>query len=334
MAAGLTWNSVRTITARTEASRLARARRGSRPAHPAGSRRRGESSPIPAPRSPSAPRSSGRSSTCRPAENAAVRKGDLLVELRADEVKASLREAHFRLIEAEAGLRLLRARFQLDRIFPSPAGKAPQAADHRDDEQAAAVARRDAAKAAVERLEAEAVKYRITAPIDGVVISRHVDPGETVTPGSALVTIVDLSRLRVEAEVDEFDIAGITLSAKATITAEGYSGRRLAGPGRRDPRRRRRPPDPSRGSRPARRYRVLRVKVAFREPNPLKLGQHVEVEIARGRTSRDSQPITVRPAATARTSSSHAGKSFSRRYSCRVDDGIRTRDIQIHNLVP
>ena len=62
-----------------------------------------------------------------------------------------------------------------------------------------------------------------------MVIARHVDPGETVTAGSPLVTIVDLSRLRVEAEVDEFDIAGIALAAKATITAEGYPGRRWRG---------------------------------------------------------------------------------------------------------
>ena len=54
-----------------------------------------------------------------------MRKGDLLVELRSDDVKASLREAHFRLIEAETGLRLLRARFQLDRIFPSPTDGRP-----------------------------------------------------------------------------------------------------------------------------------------------------------------------------------------------------------------
>ena len=94
---------------------------------------------------------------------------------------------------------------------------------------AAAVARRDAAKAAVDRLEAEAAKYRIVAPIDGVVISRHADPGETVNAALPLVTIVDLTRLRVEAEVDEFDIPRIALSAKATITAEGYSGRRWRG---------------------------------------------------------------------------------------------------------
>ena len=155
-------------------------------------------------------------------EKAAVRKGDLLVELRADDVRASLREAHFRLIEAEAGLRFCEPAPSWTESSPAPTGKAPQAADHRAEEHAAAVARRDAAKAAVDRLEAEAAKYRITAPIDGVVIARHVDPGETVTPGSPLVTIVDLSRLRVEAEVDEFDIAGVALSAQSD-----HHGRRI-----------------------------------------------------------------------------------------------------------
>lgn len=215
-------------------------------------------------------------------ENEVVRKGDLLAELRADDVKASLREAHFRLIEAETGLRLLRARFQLDRIFPSTSVNAPRTADNRAEEEAAAAARRDAAKATVERLEAEAVKYRILSPIGGVVIFRHVDPGETVTPGSPLVTIADLNRLRIEAEVDEFDIAGISLTAKATITAEGYSGRRWDGRIEEVPlavvSRQVRPDDPGR---PAD-TRVLHVKVAFREANPLKLGQHVEVEIVRG----------------------------------------------------
>ena len=215
-------------------------------------------------------------------ENSVVRKGDLLVELRADDVRASLREAHFRLIEAETGLRLLRARFQLDRIFPSTAVNGPRATDHRADEEAAAAARRDAAKATVERLEAEAGKYRILAPIGGVVIFRHVDPGETVTPGCSLVTIVDLTRLRVEAEVDEFDIGGVTLAAKATISAEGYPGRRWEGQVEEIPLavvgRQTRPDDPGR---PAD-TRVLNVKVAFREPNPLKLGQHVEIEIIKG----------------------------------------------------
>ena len=284
VAAGLTWNSVRKITAQTEAVRGVEFSGAT--FHPSDRiSAEGRVVAYPGAEVTVGTEVMGTIVNMPALENAAVRKGDLLVELRADDVKASLREAHFRLIEAEAGLRLLRARSQLDRIFPSPTAKAPQAADLRAEEQAAAVARRDAAKATVERLEAEAARYRITAPIAGMVVFRHVDPGETITPGSPLVTIVDLSRLRVEAEVDEFDISAIALSAKATITAEGYSDVGWRSQVEEVPdavvARQTRPDDPGR---PAD-TRVLRVKVAFREPNALKLGQHVEVEIAkRGKT--------------------------------------------------
>ena len=159
-------------------------------------------------------------------ENVAVHKGDLLVELRADEVRASLREAHSRLTEAEVGLRLERARAGLDRILPIPRGQSPEA---RRESLTLAGARLDEARAAVDRLEAEVAKYRILAPIDGVVVARHADAGETVSPAAPLVTIVDLTRLRVEAEVDEFDIPRITPGSPATITAEGYRGRRWSG---------------------------------------------------------------------------------------------------------
>ena len=268
-------------------------------------------------------------------ENAAVRKGDLLVELRADDVKASLREAHFSADRGRGGPSLPAGPLPVGPNLPLPDRQAAARRTIERDEEAAAVARRDAAKATVERLEAEAVKYRITAPIDGVVISRHVDPGETVTPGSALVTIVDLSRLRVEAEVDEFDIAGVTLAAKATITAEGYSGRRWRGQVEEIPDavvgRQTRPEDPGR---PAD-TRVLRVKVAFREPNPLKLGQHVEVEIAERRAETvTADTITCHRPRNSLTASGHAEDSHPAGEFCRVDDGIRTRDTQIHNLVP
>ncbi|MGP0070298.1 MAG: efflux RND transporter periplasmic adaptor subunit [Isosphaeraceae bacterium] len=211
-------------------------------------------------------------------ENASVRKGDLLVEFRADEVRASLREAHARLTEAAVGLRLEQARSGLDRVLPRLAGpsQTPQAIR---DNLAAATARRDAARADVDRLEAEAAKYRILAPIDGVVVARQADPGETVSPGAPLLTIVDLTRVRVEAEVDEFDIPRITPRAGATITAEGYRGRRWRGEVEEVAAvvvaRQTRPADPGR---PAD-TRVLLVKVRFEEPNPLKLGQRVEVEI-------------------------------------------------------
>jgi RND family efflux transporter MFP subunit len=213
-------------------------------------------------------------------EKTTVRKGDLLVELRADEVRASLREAHHRLTEAEVGLRLEQARARLDRILPLVTGKEPQPPDTRREFLTAALARRDAARAAVEKLEAELARYRIIAPIDGVVVARFVDPGETVSPATPLLTIVDLTRLRVEAEVDEFDIPLVATRARAMIRAEGYPPRRWRGEVEEIAdsvvARPTRPQDPGR---PAD-TRVLLVRVAIREPSSLKLGQRVDVEIA------------------------------------------------------
>jgi HlyD family secretion protein len=219
-------------------------------------------------------------------EKMAVRKGDLLAQLRDDEVRASLREAQSRLIDAEVGLRLERARSGLERIVPAITGRQPAAAPApapapRRDTVIAAEARRDAARAAVDRLVAEAARYRILAPIDGVIIARHADAGETIAPAAPLVTIADLTRLRVEAEVDEFDIPHIAPNAAATISAEGYTG--LVWRGRVEEiadavvPRRTRPEDPGR---PAD-TRVLLVRIAFLDKTPLKLGQRVEVEITR-----------------------------------------------------
>ena len=212
-------------------------------------------------------------------EKASVRKGDLLVELRSEDLKAALREAHHRLTEVEVALRLEQVRSGLDRILPIVGGKDPRPPDVRSESISAATARRDAAKAAIDRLEAESAKYRIVAPIAGVITERHAEPGETVSAAAPLLTIVDLSRLRVEAEVDEFDIEAVTLGAPATITAEGYPARRFRGeveeiadvvaP------RHLRPEDPGRPSD----TRVLSVKIAFRDPCTLKLGQRVEIAI-------------------------------------------------------
>jgi HlyD family secretion protein len=212
-------------------------------------------------------------------EKTIVKKGDLLAELRSEDVKATLREAHHRLTEVEVALRLEQVRSRLDRILPLVTAREPQPPDARRDALSAATARRDAAKATIDRLEAELAKYRIVAPIDGVIIECHVEPGETVNAASPLLTIVNLSRLRVEAEVDEFDIESVAAGAVATITAEGYPPRHFRAeveeiadvvvP------RRLRPDDPGRSSD----TRVLRVKVAFREPCTLKLGQRVEIAI-------------------------------------------------------
>lgn len=73
----------------------------------------------------------------------------------------------------------------------------------------------------------------IRAPIDGVVISRNVDPGQTVA--SMLQTPIlfsvaaDLRKMRVVAAVDEADIGEIVVGQKATFTVNAYPDRVFQG---------------------------------------------------------------------------------------------------------
>ena len=210
-----------------------------------------------------------------------VRRGQVLVELRADDLRASLAEARARVAEADADIRLATAEVERARKLLSAAVGTPREVDRAERDLDAANARRETAVASVARIQAELAKTRVVSPIDGVVLSREVHPGETIEAGRSLLRVADLTRTRVEAEVDEFDAAAIAEGARVTVTAEGYdrswparveeipdavSGRRL------------KPDDPGRPTD----TRVLLVKIAFDQPTPLKLGQRVEVEIATG----------------------------------------------------
>lgn len=213
------------------------------------------------------------------AEKQHVRKGQVVAELRADDLRAQLAEAAARVVESEAEIRLAEA--ERDRAESLYAQKVDTASrrDKAVRDLEVSNARRTTALAAVTRLEAEIAKRRIVAPIDGVVIVRHVDAGEAIEARAGIVTIADLSRVRIEAEVDEFDAGKLLVGSTVAIAAEGYGGRRWRGTVEEIPDsvqgRRLKPQDPGK---PAD-TRVLLVKIRLDEPTPLKLGQRVEVEI-------------------------------------------------------
>jgi HlyD family secretion protein len=73
----------------------------------------------------------------------------------------------------------------------------------------------------------------ITAPIDGVVIQRSVDVGQTVAASLSSPTLFsivgDLTKMRVNAAVDESDIAKVAAGQRVDVTVDAYPGRRFAG---------------------------------------------------------------------------------------------------------
>ncbi|HEX4952792.1 MAG TPA: efflux RND transporter periplasmic adaptor subunit [Thermoanaerobaculia bacterium] len=212
-------------------------------------------------------------------EKMEVKQGQLLAELRSDDVAAELAEARARVAETEADLRLYETEVARAERLAADGVIAQQRADVARRDRDAALARRETAVAAVARLTAVLAKSRILAPISGLVTSRLVDAGETVEAGEELLTIADLRRTRVEAEVDEYDAGRMALGLSVEVSAEGFPGQTWRGVIEEIPdgvtSRRIKPQDPGRPQD----TRVLLVKVALAEPTPLRLGQRVEVEI-------------------------------------------------------
>ena len=212
-----------------------------------------------------------------------VRKGQVLAEIESDELRAALAEARGRVGEAEAEARLTELNRDRRRQLLAERIVSAHDADEADRDLDRAQARMAAARAELARDEAQLRKSRIVAPLSGTVTARHVDAGETVETGDAVVTVADLGRLRVDGEADEADAGSLAVGSAASITADGYPGQ--AWRGRVEEvadsvtLRKLKPQDPSRPTD----TRILAVKVAFEEPSPLRLGTTVELKIRAAR---------------------------------------------------
>ncbi len=212
-------------------------------------------------------------------EEQQVHRGDVIAEIAAEEARAAVAEARARIAEADADTALFMTEQRRSTSLVQSGSLPRQTLDRITHDLDAARARRAVGEATLERLGALLAKTVIRAPISGTVTVRSVQPGETVIPGTPLVTIADLRRRRIEAEVDEYDAGKVRIGTPVTITAEGYGGRRWQGSTETVPAivvsRRLKPDDPGRPSD----TRVLLVKVTLPPDAPLKLGQRVEVTI-------------------------------------------------------
>jgi multidrug resistance efflux pump len=88
------------------------------------------------------------------------------------------------------------------------------------------------AEAALELARIELTYATVRSPIAGVIASVSTQEGETVSSGMSaptFVTVIDLSRLQVEAYVDEVDIGRIRPGLRASFTVDTYPDRTFAG---------------------------------------------------------------------------------------------------------
>ena len=209
-----------------------------------------------------------------------VRKGQILAEIDASDLVASLDEARARLEEATAERHL--AQLNADRKVKLFAEGVLPAFDRdaasRDLE--ITQARIETAAASIRRLEATIAKTRMIAPISGTVTSRLVNAGQMVDRGDPAFSVADLDRLRVEGEAHEADADRVRIGAEVEIRADGFPGQSFRGRVEEIPGsvtlRRIKPQDPARPTD----VRVLALKVAFEGRTPLKLGSTVDLVVS------------------------------------------------------
>lgn len=168
----------------------------------------------------------------------AVKKDQVVVLLDDAEQKARVAETEGRL--ASTRVALARAELSYKRVQELAARDVTS--KEAQDEARLAV---DAAKAVITEIEGQlslAKTYLdwtvIRSPIDGVVLEKLAEPGELVTPQSfggargpstAVLAVADLQDLQVEIDVNETDLAKITLGQRCQVSPEAYPDKHYEG---------------------------------------------------------------------------------------------------------
>ena len=80
------------------------------------------------------------------------------------------------------------------------------------------------AQANLSLLDAQMKKLTIYAPMDGVVLTRNVDPGEFVQPGAAAITMANLNELTITVYVPEDRYGEIHLGQTVDVTVDSFPG--------------------------------------------------------------------------------------------------------------
>jgi HlyD family secretion protein len=177
--------------------------------------------------------------------NSPVKVGQVLAELDTDKLKATLNSSRARLasakakvLDAEATLSEKRLVYERKRTLATSRVSSQQdldtakaAYDRADAGVESAKADVGVAEADVELNETNLLKSRIVSPINGVVLKRNVDPGQTVASSlqaPVLFTIAeDLTQMEVQVDVDEADVGKVKEGQLGTFSVDAHPDRKF-----------------------------------------------------------------------------------------------------------
>lgn len=99
----------------------------------------------------------------------------------------------------------------------------------RSETKAQAAAKVQQAQAALRLAEVRLAYATLTAPFDGVILSKNIEPGEYVAPGTPVVTLGDLRRLWLRAYIEAEDLDKVKYGQEARVTTSTYPAKVFRG---------------------------------------------------------------------------------------------------------
>ena len=165
--------------------------------------------------------------------NSKVKKGQVIAELDKSKLQSTLNQAEIALHSAEIDYQYKANTYQ--RILALSQSNSASAVDLEQAEY-----NMNATKYALERSQNDVAQAKlnlsyatIKSPIDGVVLKRAVDVGQTVAASMSTPTLFviakDLKQMKVMADVDEADIGSVKKGQKVTFTVDAFQNETFTG---------------------------------------------------------------------------------------------------------
>ena len=190
-----------------------------------------------------APRTGGRLLSVSVQLGDPVRRGQQIAKVEDREIveqvnqaEASMNVSRATIRQREADLKVAELNFDRSKNLFSRQLLAKQALDDAESRYLAAVAQLDLSKAQQSQNEArlQELKFNlnntiITSPVDGFIGKRNVDAGAMVNTNTAIVSVVDISRLKLVVNVVEKDLRNVTAGDVGIVEVDAYPGEKFNG---------------------------------------------------------------------------------------------------------
>ncbi|NWG87947.1 MAG: efflux RND transporter periplasmic adaptor subunit [Hydrogenophilaceae bacterium] len=161
--------------------------------------------------------------------NSVVKKDQVLAELDPALIEAQLRQDQANLANAEAGLGLARAKDKRTRELFQQKFVSQDAVDQARQQLDSALAQVDLARAQVARSRTNLGYTVIRSPVDGVVVARNIDVGQTVAASFQTPTLFqiagDLKAMQIDTSVAEADIGKVQIGQLARFSVDTFIDR-------------------------------------------------------------------------------------------------------------